>query len=494
MHSNLIFDKPESNCGIFGIFKHNQASTLTYYGLLALQHRGQEASGIVTSFFDKSKNNVTFNLRKGKGLVSEVFNDEKIFTDELKGDSAIGHNRYSTTGSNILINVQPFVVKYKSGNLAISHNGNLTNARILRGKLIEEGAIFQTSSDTEVILHLISRSKFENQTDQIFNALNQVTGAYSLLILTDNNLYACRDPYGVRPLCIGKYEDSYVFASETCAFDLIGAEYLREVEPGEIVFFNIKNNQITLKSIFLDNKQSKSKKCIFEFIYFSRPDSVVFNENVDKIRRQLGKRLAEENPVNSTNEKKLAIISVPDSSNTIAIGYNDQLRKMNYNCKFEIGLIRSHYIGRTFIQSEQNKREFSTRIKYNIVRGVLKERDVVVVDDSIVRGTTSRQLINLLKEGKPNKIHFRVASPPILFPCQYGMDFPSREELIANKHNGDISKIKKELEVDSLEYLSFEGLISCTPEKSEEFYCTACFTGKYPIPIDNDFHKDQNES
>lgn len=486
-------DKPESNCGIFGIYNHKHASTLTYYGLLALQHRGQEASGIVTCFHDKKDNKSIFFSRKGKGLVSEIFNDEKIFIEELRGTSAIGHNRYSTTGSNLLINVQPFVVKYKSGNIAVSHNGNLTNARLLRQNLIERGAIFQTSSDTEVILHLISRSKFNDQTEQIIDALNQVLGAYSLLILTDKNLYACRDPFGVRPLCIGKYESSYVFASETCAFDLIGAQYLRDVEPGEIVYVVEENGKSELKSVFLENKQSKPTKCIFEFVYFSRPDSIVFGENVDKVRRQLGKQLAEEKPVNTTNEKKLAVISVPDSSNTIAVGYNDQLRKMNYNSKFEIGLIRSHYIGRTFIQSGQDKRELATRVKYNIVKGVLKERDIVVVDDSIVRGTTSRQLVNLLKEGKPNKIHLRIASPPILFPCQYGMDFPSKEELIANKHNGNISAIQNELDVDSLEYLSFEGLIACTPEKNEEYYCTACFTGKYPIPIDKDFQKNSNE-
>lgn len=489
-----IIDKPKSNCGIFGIAGNQSASLLTYYGLLAQQHRGQEASGIVSRYLSENEGKINFFIKKGLGLVSEIFDNERIFTDELKGNAAIGHNRYSTSGSNKLINVQPFVVKYRDGNLAISHNGNLTNAHLIRKELIKEGSIFQTSSDTEIILHLISRSKKENQIDQIVDALEKVEGAFSILILTDNFLFACRDGFGIRPLSLGILENSYVVASETCAFDLIGAKYLREIERGEILVIKIndKNSEI-VESKFLSKIPEYPKKCIFEFIYFSRPDSIIFNENVDKIRRQLGKKLAEEYPVNSSNEKKLAVMSVPDSSNTIAIGYQDQLRKMNFNTKFEIGLIRSHYIGRTFIQPEIDKRNLGVKIKFNAVKGVLNNRDVVIVDDSIVRGTTSKQLVNLIREANPKKIHLRIASPPIMFPCFYGMDFPTQEELIANKMKGDIQKIEQELEVDSLKYLSFKGMIESTPEKDEKFYCTACFSGNYPIKVHENLKKDINE-
>lgn len=485
-------DKPESNCGIFGIAGNPSASLLTYYGLIAQQHRGQEAAGIVCN--SKLNDKVIFKSKKGIGLVSEIFNDERIFIDELTGIAAIGHNRYSTSGSNSLINVQPFVVKYRQGNLAISHNGNLTNAHKLRKQLIEEGAIFQTTSDTEVILHLISRSKKETQIDQIYDALSQVSGAYSLVLLTDEFLFASRDPYGIRPLSLGIVGNSYVIASETCAFDLIDAKYIREIERGEILALKIfDDHSEIIESKFLSNIPEFPKKCIFEFIYFSRPDSVIFNENVDKVRRELGKKLAEESPVLSTAEKKLAVMSVPDSSNTIAIGYNNQLRKMNIESKFEIGLIRSHYIGRTFIQPEIDKRKLSAKMKFNTVKGVLKNRNIVIVDDSIVRGTTSKQLVDLIKEANPSQVHFRVASPPITHPCFYGMDFPTKEELIANRHNNDVKKIQQELEVDSLQYLSYQGLIECTPEKDERFYCTACFTGKYPIPVDENLKKNINE-
>lgn len=491
-HSSI--DKPKSNCGVFGVAGNKSAALLTYYGLLAQQHRGQEAAGIVTRFLDNRNNKIYFHLKKGLGLVSEIFNDEKIFSELLIGNAAIGHNRYSTSGSNSYLNVQPFFVKYREGNLAISHNGNLTNSHIIRKELINEGAIFQTTSDTEIILHLISHSRKQNQIEQIVDALEKVEGAFSLLILSDNYLYACRDPYGFRPLSLGLLDNSYVVASETCAFDLIGAQYIREIERGEVLVIKInEDNSEIVESRFLKNIPEYPKKCIFEFIYFSRPDSIIFNENVDKIRRQLGKKLAEEHPVNSTIDKKLAVMSVPDSSNTIAVGYQDQLRKMNYNSKFEIGLIRSHYIGRTFIQPEIDKRKLSVKVKFNIVKGVLNNRDVVIVDDSIVRGTTSKQLVNLIREANPRKIHLRIASPPITHPCYYGMDFPTKDELIANKLNGDVKKIEKELEVDSLEYLSFDGLIECTTEKDERFYCTACFSGKYPVEIKGELNKNINE-
>lgn len=487
------FDKPESNCGVFGVAGVNSAALLTYYGLLAQQHRGQEASGIVSRFKDIDSQKVYFYQRKGLGLLAEIFNEEKVF-DELKGNAAIGHNRYSTSGSNSLVNVQPFIVKYRDGNLAISHNGNLTNAHSIRKQLIDDGAIFQTTSDTEIILHLISRSKKSNQIDQVVDALEKIEGAFSLVLLTDDYLFACRDVYGIRPLSLGILDKSYVIASETCAFDLIGAKYLREIERGEILAIKIMDNESELvESRFLPNIPEYPKKCIFEFIYFSRPDSVIFNENVDKIRRQLGKKLAEEHPVQSSNDKKLAVMSVPDSSNTIAVGYQDQLRKMNLNSKFEIGLIRSHYIGRTFIQPEVDKRKINVKIKFNTVKGVLNNRDVVIVDDSIVRGTTSKQLVSLIREANPNRIHLRIASPPIMYPCFYGMDFPTKEELVANKFNGNINDIEKELEVDSLKYISYEGMIQCTPEKDDKYYCTACFSGNYPIRVPENLNKNINE-
>ncbi len=488
------FDKPKSNCGVFGIAGYPSASLMSYYGLLAQQHRGQEAAGIVTRYQDSQNKKIYFFSKKGLGLVSEIFDNEKIFIEDLKGNAAIGHNRYSTSGSNSFFNVQPFIVKYRDGNIAISHNGNLTNAHILRKKLINEGAIFQTTSDTEIILHLISRSQKKNQIDQIVDALEQIEGAYSLLILTDNYIYACRDPYGIRPLSLGILDNSYVIASETCAFDLINAKYIREINRGEILVIKfMENNSEIIESKFLNNIPEFPKKCIFEFIYFSRPDSIIFNQNVDKVRRQLGKKLAEEYPVDSSSDKKVAVMSVPDSSNTIAIGYQDQLRKMNINSKFEIGLIRSHYIGRTFIQPEIDKRKLGVKIKFNTVKGVLQNRDIVLVDDSIVRGTTSKQLVNLIREANPKMIHLRIASPPIKYPCFYGMDFPTSEELIANKFSGNIEQIEKELEVDSLKYLSYDGMISCTPEKDEKYYCTACFSGKYPIEIPEDIKKNINE-
>ncbi|MBM4174640.1 MAG: amidophosphoribosyltransferase [Ignavibacteria bacterium] len=491
-YSDLDLDKPKSNCGIFGVFGTQLSATLTYYGLLALQHRGQEACGI-TSCESLSDSRKVFHSINGRGLVSEVFHDEKIFKSNLVGNSSIGHNRYSTTGSDYLENIQPFNVKYKLGNLAVSHNGNLTNAKSLRKELEDSGSIFRSSSDTEVILHLISRSQKETQIAQIKDALDKIKGAFSLVILTDNALIAARDGYGIRPLVLGELDNSYVVASETCAFDLIGAKSIRDVQPGEILVINhdsVKSRQV--ESFWLDEISDLPKKCIFEFIYFSRPDSAIFGENVDKVRRKLGKNLALESPVVAKDEK-VSVISVPDSSNTIAIGYQSQLRKQGIDSKLEIGLIRSHYVGRTFIQPGQDKRELATRIKFNTVKGVLQNQEVVVVDDSIVRGTTSKMLVKLLREAGPEKIHLRISSPPILYPCHYGMDFPSREELVANQFNGDITLIKEEIEVNTLQYLSFQGMLNSVPEQSPEYYCTACFNGDYPIPVDENFKKNEHE-
>lgn len=491
---NYEEDKPISYCGIFGIYGTAEAAVNTYYGLHALQHRGQEASGIVTRSFN-GDGKVHFNIVKGEGLVSEVFADQSLLTETLKGNAAIGHNRYSTTGSSkSRKNIQPFMVNYRMGNLAVGHNGNLTNAKQLREELVNEGAIFQTTSDTEVILHLIARSKLNNQIDQILEALRKIEGAYCLVILTDDKLIAARDPLGFRPLALGKSDNSFLIASETCAFDIQSASFIREIEPGELVIIDdevIKSGEV--KSYRINGDPEPKKHCVFEYIYFSRPDSVIFGHNVDKMRRRLGKVLARKHPVTDPDGERVYVISVPDSSNTTALGYTRELEKEGIDARLEIGLIRSHYIGRTFIQPGQMKRETGVRIKFNIVRGVLEGRTIVVVDDSIVRGTTSKQLVHLLREGNPKSIHLRISSPPIMYPCFYGMDFPSKEELIANKLNGNVEEIKKYLEVDSLEFLTIEEMLEAVSEAGEENFCTACFSGKYPTDIDLSFKKEMYE-
>ncbi|MEG8988324.1 amidophosphoribosyltransferase [Ignavibacteria bacterium 4148-Me] len=487
-------DKPKCFCGVFGIFGCNDAAIKTYYGLHALQHRGQEATGIVTADINE-KGRKVFNVHKNFGLVSEVYNQE-IFENLLTGNAAIGHNRYSTTGAaDSKKNIQPFVVNYKSGNIAIAHNGNLTNAKALREKLVGDGAIFQTTSDTEVILHLIARSKLENQTEQIIEALRQIEGAYSLVILTDDKLIAARDPQGFRPLSIGKLNGSYIVASETCAFDIISADYICDVKPNELVVIDnetLINGNIKSYKIHFENREIKH--CIFEYIYFSRPDSKIFGASVDKLRRKLGKVLAEKHPVIDKDGDKVIVISVPDSSNTAAIGYQTQLAKQGIPSRLEIGLIRSHYIGRTFILPGQKAREIGVKIKFNTVKGVLEDKTVVIVDDSIVRGTTSKQLVKLLREAKPKEIHLRISSPPIISPCYYGMDFPSANELIANKFNGDIEAIRQYLEVDSLEYLTIDEMLEAMVDHSKDNFCTACFSGNYPVPVELGLTKEEYDN
>jgi len=491
MDIKLISDKPKCFCGVFGIAGSPTASLETYYGLHSLQHRGQEACGIVTRDVNESGKSV-FHIHKGEGLVSEVFEDSNILSNTLKGFAAIGHNRYSTTGSsNSRKNIQPFVVNYRMGNLAVAHNGNLTNAKILRTELINEGAIFQTTSDTEVILHLIARSRLNDQVEQIQEAISKIEGAYSLVILTDDKLIAARDSHGFRPLSIGRHNDSFIIASETCAFDLLSAEFVREVEPGELVVIDNETLETgKIKSFFFDDIVPVKKHCVFEYIYFSRPDSFIFGHNVDKMRRRLGKVLARNHPVLNENDEKVIVISVPDSSNTTALGYQTELEKIGVDCKLEIGLIRSHYIGRTFIQPGQGKREIGVRIKFNTVKGVLEGRTVVIVDDSIVRGTTSKQLVKLIREANPLSIHFRISSPPITHPCYYGMDFPSKDELIAYKYQSDIKEIGKYLGVDSLEYLTTEEMLEAVSEAGTDNFCHACFSGKYPTPVDLSFKKE----
>lgn len=481
-------------CGIVGVFNHPEAAVMSYYALHALQHRGQEAAGIVAAYRDENKNKVRFTESKGEGLVFDVFSEPTILTNKLQGTAAVGHNRYSTTGSNSLANVQPFRMNYRMGGLALAHNGNLTNTRTIRNDLQEEGALFNTSTDSEVFLHLIARSKQETQLLQIQEALKTTQGAFSLVIMTDNALYAARDPHGFRPLCIGRKKTesgySYIVTSETCALDIISAEYVRDVKHNEIVIIDehtVRTGEI--RSVTIQDETPTARHCIFEYIYFSRPDSKIFGNPVDKVRRKLGKNLAKESPVSTDDESlKTVSIAVPDSGNTAALGYARQSQKDGLAVKYEIGLIRSHYVGRTFIAPGQDKREFKVKTKFNVVKGVIENRNVIMVDDSIVRGTTSKALVKLIREASPAGVHMRITSPPITHPCQYGMDFPSHTELIAN-HHSDEEEIGKELGVDSLHYLSVDRLMESVPHAEGISYCNACFTGNYPVEIDKQVNK-----
>jgi len=454
-------DKPSEECGIFGIFNHPNAAEMIYLGLYALQHRGQESAGIVTS----DGQDVYFH--RGMGLVSDVFGDQAIFK-HLRGRNAIGHNRYSTTGSNRIMNVQPILAADREGPVAVGHNGNFTNTRALHEMLIQKGAIFQTTVDSELVIHLLATSQKPTFEERLSEALTQIEGAYCLVMLTKDSIIGARDPYGFRPLCLGKTETGWVIASETCALDIIGAEYVREVEPGEIVIID-KNGPRSIKP----HPAQEPHFCIFEYIYFSRPDSFIFGECVDTIRRSIGRQLAVEHPV-----KADIVISVPDSSNSAALGYSAVS-----GFPFEIGLIRNHYIGRTFIHPSQVTRDAKVRIKFNPVRGVLEGKRVVVVEDSIVRGTTFKKITQLLRSAGAREIHLRVSSPPIMYPCFYGMAFPTHEELLASKWSVD--EIQRFMGVDTLGYLSLEGLLKSVPN-GEKRYCTACFSGEYPtcIPLD----------
>ncbi len=491
-NQNPEIDKPLCNCGVVGVYNHPQAAIMTYYALHSLQHRGQEAAGITSFYLDENKKKKRFAYTKGEGLVLDVFSDPKILTEVLKGDSAIGHNRYSTTGSSKRANIQPFTITYHGGILSLAHNGNLTNTLTLREQLDEQGAIFQTTSDSEIFMHLIAHSKKKVAIDQIRGALQVAKGAYSLVILTEDSLIAARDPHGFRPLSIGRLKVgdnySYVVASETCAFDIINAEYVRSINHNEIVVIN-KNTIETgeIESYKIEEDTPESRHCIFEYIYFSRPDSKIFDHNVDKVRRKLGKNLAVESPVKAEEGEKVTVIAVPDSGNTATLGFAKVNDTLGNPSAFEIGLIRSHYVGRTFIAPGQDNREFKVKVKFNPVKGVLENRELVVIDDSIVRGTTSKSLIHLIKGANPKKISMRITSPPIKFPCYYGMDFPSREELIANDYESE-EEIGKAIGVDNLHYLSIEKLLESVPQEPGTGYCTACFTGKYPIQIEKN-HK-----
>ncbi len=454
------------NCGVVGIYGHKDAAQLAYLSLYALQHRGQESAGIVSS------DGQTMKYHRRRGLVSDIFSDVNVLK-ELKGNSAIGHNRYSTTGSDLEANVQPLVMALKEGPVSISHNGNLIDSRMMRDKLMQKGSIFQTTSDSEVLIHLIAMSNEDDFSKKVRTAFPQVKGAYSVVLMTNKQMIAVRDPKGFRPLCLGKKDDAYIIVSESCALDLIKAEYIRDIKPGEMVV--VDENGLSSEMIFPEEKKAY---CIFEYIYFSRPDSKIFGENVDKTRRKLGKNLAIENPADGD-----IVISVPDSSNTAALGY-----AWTSDIKFEIGLIRNHYIGRTFIHPIQSQRDFRVRIKFNPVEGVLKDRRVIIVEDSIVRGTTLKQLIKMIREAGAKECHVRVSSPPIISPCYYGMDFPTKDELIAN--NKTVEETGKFLNADSLEYISEKALLGSV-SNGDSHYCTACFTGKYPIKISEEFKKDQ---
>lgn len=457
-------DKPGEECGIFGIYGHPTAAEMTYLGLYALQHRGQESSGIVTS------DETDMFYHRGLGLVSEVFGDQGIFR-YLRGHMAVGHNRYSTTGSNRALNVQPLLSADRDGQIAIGHNGNLTNTRALYEELIKKGALFHTTLDSELIIHLAAMSKKKTFQERIVQALKKVQGAYCLVMLTRDSLIAARDPHGFRPLCLGKTGNAWVVASETCAIDIIGGEYVRDVEPGEIITID-KDGVHSIKPF----KPQAKRFCIFEYIYFSRPDSFIFGDCVDKARRKIGKALAEESPVDAD-----IVIPVPDSSNTAALGYAQAT-----GIPFEIGLIRNHYIGRTFIHPSQVTRDAKVRIKFNPVKGVIKGKRIIVVEDSIVRGTTFRKIAKLLRDAGAKEIHLRVSSPPIISPCFYGMDFPTREELLASSLS--VEQIRQHMGVDTLRYLSLKGLKNSVPN-GDNSYCSACFSGKYPTKLPPDLQK-----
>jgi amidophosphoribosyltransferase len=447
-------DHLREECGVFGIWGAPNAARLTYAGLYSLQHRGQESAGIVAT------DGVEYRLHRGVGLVSDVFAGGAL--EGLVGHVAIGHNRYSTTGGSHIQNAQPLVVNFREGKLAIGHNGNLVNALDLRREMEEQGSIFQTTSDTEVILHLIARSKATEIERMVAEALARCQGAYSLVLLAGETLIGVRDPRGFRPLCLGRRGDAHVIASETCALDIVGATFVREIEPGEMVILDksgVRSIQILAPE--------PMRACVFELIYFSRPDSVVFGLSVDSIRRKLGRRLAEEHPAEAD-----IVIAVPDSSNSAALGFSERS-----GIPFELGLIRNHYIGRTFIAPEQISRDFGVNLKFNPVRRILEGKRVIVVDDSIVRGTTSRSLVAMLRDAGAVEIHFRVSSPPIGWSCYYGIDTPNRRELIASSHT--VGQIRKYLNVDSLGYLSMEGLRACVERPDD--HCYACFSGEYPV-------------
>ncbi|NBX03252.1 MAG: amidophosphoribosyltransferase [Alphaproteobacteria bacterium] len=456
-------DKLHEECGVFGIFGHPEASALTALGLHALQHRGQEAAGIVS--FDGNQ----FYTHRALGLVGDNFNSAGII-GKLKGSVAIGHNRYSTTGDTLLRNVQPLYGDFSFGGLAVAHNGNLTNAMTLRKQLIDVGCLFQSTSDTEVIIHLIALSKQSSVEDRLFDALRRVEGAYSLVVLADNVMMGVRDPLGVRPLVLGKLGDAYLLASETCAFDIVGASYVRDIEPGEVVIIT----DAGLRSLRPFDKQKK-RFCIFEYVYFSRPDSISEGQNVYQARQRIGAELARETPISAD-----VVVPVPDSGIPSALGYAQES-----GIAFELGIIRNHYVGRTFIEPSDHVRNLGVKLKHNGNRAILEGKRVILVDDSIVRGTTSKKIVNMVREAGAKEVHMRIASPPTTNSCFYGVDTPDRKHLLAANYS--IDEMCKLIGADSLAFISINGLYRAVGAENRDAnapqFCDACFTGDYPIAL-----------
>jgi amidophosphoribosyltransferase len=451
---------PKHYCGVFGIFGHPNAAQLTYFGLFALQHRGQESAGIVTC------DDGQFYEHRGMGLVSQVF--QKNALDRLIGPNAIGHTRYSTTGSSHLRNAQPLTGNCRLGQIAIAHNGNLTNAAKVRDELEQQGQMFQTSVDSEIILNLLAQPCIRPGRDNnLLETVRRIEGAYSLAILTERELIGVRDPHGFRPLSIGKVDGAYVLASETCAFDLINAEFVRDVEPGEIVIIDHSG----IRSIQAFPEQQQRAFCIFEYVYFARPDSTIGGRNVHKVRVEMGRQLAREHPIQAD-----LVIPVPDSGNQAALGYS-----LESKIPYEMAFVRNHYVGRSFLQPSQLIRDFDVRVKLNLINELVKDKRVIVVDDSIVRGTTSKSRVKHLKEAGAKEVHVMVSCPPHRHPCVYGIDFPDRKKLLAANHS--LGEIREFLGADSLSYLSEEGMVRATslPKKS---FCMACYDGRYPVRFD----------
>ncbi len=461
------FDKPRESCGIFGICDHAEAAPLTYFGLYALQHRGQESAGIATIRGDSIVEH------KGMGLVSDVF--EMSHLEELEGRSAIGHVRYSTTGSSVLVNAQPFLVRHRKKSYAVAHNGNIVNAHLLKDELEESGSIFQTTMDSEIFLHLFVKNLEHGFEQALVESVSRLQGAFSLVMLTSRGeIVGIKDPYGFRPLCLGKLNGNYVLASETCAFDLVEAEFVRELDPGEIVIIRPES----IKSIQTAPAPQRAF-CIFEFIYFARPDSTFYGQNVYLTRKAHGRRLAQEAPVAAD-----FVMPFPDSGTYAALGYSEAS-----GIPFEMGMIRNHYVGRTFIQPTQSMRDFSVRIKLNPVKKLLKGKDIIIIEDSIIRGTTVRTRVKALRELGVNKVHMRVSGPPHRFPCHYGIDFSTRGELIASRMS--VEELRDYLGLDSLHYLSIDGLLAATEiQNPENNFCKACFDGCYPVSFDTNLSKD----
>lgn len=447
-------DKFRDECGIFGIRGHPEAANLTYLGLYALQHRGQESAGIACS------DGKAIHVEKAMGLVADVFTEARL--RRLPGEIAIGHVRYSTTGSSQLKNAQPFFAGTHRGTLALAHNGNLVNGMRVRAELEGQGSVFSSTSDTEVILHLVARSQAETLVDAAGEALSQLQGAYSLVLMNETQLLGIRDPRGFRPLSVGRLKEGYVLASESCAFDLIGATFVRDLDPGE--FLLIDENGL---HSYFPLPVSLPSMCIFEYVYFARPDSLVYGQHVSRVRKELGRRLAQEAPADAD-----IVIPVPDSGIYAALGYAQEAGLL-----YEQGMVRNHYVGRTFIEPQRSIRHFGVKVKLNAVREVLEGKRVVVVDDSIVRGTTSRKIVFMLRSAGAREVHMRISSPPTTWPCYYGIDTPTRRELIASSHSVD--EIRRYIGADSLAYLSLKGLLAAAGK--DDGYCAACWTGRYPV-------------